>query len=516
MSTPAVFSEFTGRAGRFFGMRHWYLWVAAAFFLGAWVVLWLGDLAGANCFIITVKPDVAGAYVNPVGLVHGYLSQANHGFFYLSVAPAAICLAGVFLAQIETSLRQLREQKRLTKEGYEWIATTNRKRLRWALWILIPALIVWNLQRELPSISAAEKQETLHMGYVQVFSVKKWADRLQSMPDPWPIITEFDNRNLMEKSFAEAFINFPLEVKQNWWRQKAVKVPGFNPTGTQAPPDAAVFLNGGYTLDLHTAITANLARLQISAARNRENRSMTLQYVFAVAVQILEGAFHGFAVWLALKSGFILFFIWKLLPGSKDDIPDMQLFCSDPTFRFGLASLHPVYNKLVLILLAGGASFAIVYVSGGRWLEGDDLSFTNTIGTLVFFALVVTAVMAALVIGPMFAFHQKLSWKQELEVQRINNLIGQSDLPPDKIRELESERDIVEKQVTWPKHDKMFKKALVTTVVLTALPVILPVAKIANFNSSGLESAKSIPAIVDVSARNISAWLYRHAFESSQ
>jgi hypothetical protein len=208
MNEPAIFSEFSGSAARFFGLRNWFIWLAVTFFCGTWLVLLLGHFAGANFYCVTIKPIVNGHNIESVDLIEGYLSQANHGLFYLIFAPISVCVAGLFLRSIEKSLSELRLQGRLDDAGYCWIANSNRKYFRITLWGLIAFLIIWNLQRELPTIRAAEDQTTLQMGYIQVFSLQKWTNQISCSKDEWSILEKLDDHGSIVGNLTQVFPSF--------------------------------------------------------------------------------------------------------------------------------------------------------------------------------------------------------------------------------------------------------------------------------------------------------------------
>ncbi len=127
-------------------------------------------------------------------LKSGYLAEANHGLFYLLVAPLFLFLAHSFLWQVGAITRTLIEHRRLVPLPPS--ASFTERLARWNTWFLpiwILAFCVWvpaQLFQEYSSLNKVRssgydrKSESLskNFGYVQAWQTGKWCDTFGETP----------------------------------------------------------------------------------------------------------------------------------------------------------------------------------------------------------------------------------------------------------------------------------------------------------------------------------------------
>jgi hypothetical protein len=197
-----------------------------------------------------------------------------------------------------------------------------------------------------------------------------------------------------------------------------------------------------------------------------------LHRVFLWFSLTLEGAFQGYAFWMAVK--LITFFITlrDLIPDRGDERLSVSPFLYDPERRFGLDSLFRCYNQIA-VLLALGASF-LVLVSMNA-IESQSVSrpfhlsgLLDALGLAVVFLALLT-----LVLGPFIFASSALKKQQHEEIEKLNLQLNQLRACNADTTDVYNKVRIVESQTTWPRTDAAFLTAL--GICLLALSFPFPV-----------------------------------------
>jgi hypothetical protein len=196
VESNSLLSEFQSSWFRnFFNSPYWGVKLALGMQIATLAVLTIAWCDGALGFDRQILPvmhlaDGQKQPLIPVNLIGGYLAQANHGFYFLIIAPAFIVASAYFLRVADEALIKLIAQNRLPASGRTWVAETNRKLFRYVFWILLVVVGYKESKIEFPSIGQAMRGDTQLHGYVQEPALGKWAEEFAKATNKWVILSD--------------------------------------------------------------------------------------------------------------------------------------------------------------------------------------------------------------------------------------------------------------------------------------------------------------------------------------
>lgn len=427
--------------------------------------------------------------------VYGYFGELNHGIFYVLVAPAFVFLSLNFCRSVGDLMADMATSGLLLQPKPTYLVEKLRtspwqKLTRWAFIPLLVAPIFWNSHVEYGSRKTLREvgdetykqlreneQKNIRwraIGYVQIDFLDEWIaffneKAMAWKPRPWDfpksraeeidgyIFGEGIRTNLGEQ--LDGLSKTSDVDLRHFFAQSALKFD--EAQKLVISPEGLRWLESQKLLTFH--------------ARNRGGfvqyggLEKLLHQVFLCFTLTLEGAFHGYAFWMAVK--LITFFIVlrDLIPDRGDKRLSVCPFLYDPERRFGLDSLFRCYNQIA-VLLALGASFLILVSMNA--IESQSVShpfhlfgLLNAAGLAVVFIALLT-----LVLGPFIFASSALKKQQREEIEKLNLQLNQLRARDADTTEIYNKVRIVKSQTTWPRTDAAFLTALGICLVALAFP----------------------------------------------
>jgi hypothetical protein len=497
---------------QFFNLPLWGWILAFVVVLGAIGVLWLAKRSGAIAFNRQIQPtmhlaDGKDQPLSPINLIGGYLAQANHGFFYLIVAPVFAMIAARFLAVTYESFRNLVKLGRLPPAALDWARQKNLACFRLLWWI--PFIVVWIgilCFTEFRSLRHVEAGSSHITGYVQAGYLPNWTNWFMTATNQWELLGQDSESQSIPREIRSCLQAAPLETVVLWETNQCLEFKGPLKPDRELLP--GLVSRGEFDIDLGRACSTNTGLVKFDVKLSNYPKSKGWQNAFIVGVQVLEGGFQVFATWIALKAAFWVLLVWCLLPGkdgwmtrfvrrmlpglhSKDRLEPLL---TDPRKHFGLYDLHAAYNGLILLLAMGAFSLTLVSISGKPHSTSDD--YTATLhGFLSPFLIAVVVAVPGLILasGPVALFNWRLRNlrnqrlldlnRQQRELQFTGKPTENSPAKPESIdktqtheemlTKLEQMKILVEEQTCWPQDDSTFKFLGAATIIFAVLPLCL-------------------------------------------
>ena len=475
MSDDCLLTEFRGkRLKSFFRERNWGAKLGILFLGGSLLVIMCGHLGRANALNRQIDARIRLAdgvqALNPVNFVGGYLGQANHGFYYLILAPLFVVFSARFLYSADEALKGLCAQGRLARRTLMIVGRINYRRFRW-LWLLLPIIFIgYGLRSELAGYQAVKSGKSDETGYVQAPFLDMWTNSLRM--GGWRFLAKRQETEEIELHSRAALQAASPESLKLWVSVGALHFS--DPTNAVPELWRALARKGAFVLDLQKAYDAGLLSLDAKLARfPKTTQELIWHGIFFLGVQCLEGAFYAFVAWVALKAIFWMLILWRFLPGPKRK-GRLALLVTDPRKHFGLSELNEPYNRLVLLLALGAFAFPLVIISGiPRISPGDLTASVQAFMSVFLLTLAIGAPALVLGVGPIFFFNRRLKHLRTKELARLDDQLGKSQANPQLVETIEKQKDVIEQQTCWPKEDAGFKRLILATIFFAVIPVCL-------------------------------------------
>jgi len=474
---PWLLSEFKGAwAHRFFIRPQWGRVLAIALSVCAIGILILGHYANANAMRLTIEATISsdtGASVSErVYQDFGYLIEATHGLYYLVIAPIFVLLAARFIRFASEGLTSLQSKGRFIEMGNNsthQLWALNRRVVRPLLLTVVPLSALIGIGLEVSRLQKNNTGERNDLGYMQAPYFDGWIEQFND--DKTSREKKLDTLFKLKSgsALALAFEARMKDVQSSQWTNITEK-------------------HGDAVNRLRAAVAGDGTPVSLRADRHLPLYVRPAKWnsrpflLFFIGVLLVEGCFHAFVAWMAIKVLLWLYVLYDALPGSRRRhgrlIPD----CKDDSKYFGLASLNSGYNALVAMVLIGVTTGVLNFKSnsekGTIVGPGQGVAFAGQ--GLIWVVALVTFV--ALVCGPLWFFGHKMKSERarslrELEAKaeslRSNITPKSKDAVAAELRAIENDFTLVEGQVTWPKHNRMFIILLSLTTGAFLVPVVL-------------------------------------------
>jgi hypothetical protein len=163
-----------------------------------------------------------------------------------------------------------------------------------------------------------------------------------------------------------------------------------------------------------------------------------------------------------------MFVFLVFLPAIRSNGARVRPLLTDPTKRFGIEELHPVYNAVALLLLLGGLVASLSFTSnaakGTEFLAGAH-SVTYSSQFIIMIGVVVVSI--GILVGPMTLFALLLGGRKGKRMRFLQTRMGE---PNANYAVLVQQKDLVSQQTTWPRDDARFKNVAALVVVFLILP----------------------------------------------
>jgi hypothetical protein len=435
--------------------------------------------------------------------VYGYFGEVNHGMFYLLLAPAFIFLSlnfcrsvGGLMADMTMSGLLILKTERATGSLIQRYLAHKvhkgdwRRVTRWGF-IILPALTIgFNFYSEYSSRAkldgiggtkfnafkpAAQRDiRWMAIGYVQTDYLNEWVatfnrKRIPGDSKPWiPAKSRADE--------LDGYI-FGEGIRSSLGNQLDGLAKVSNIDLSEFFKESELKYNESQKLLITPAGLKKLEEQNLLSLRARSAGAFEhyafgeniFHHLFLWYNLTLEGAFHGYAFWMALKLLSFFSLLRDLIPNQGDKHLEVRPFLYDPQRHFGLDALFRCYNRIA-VLLALGASFLVLMSMNEIQSQSIAHPFhvfspLNILG----FALVVLA-LATLVLGPFVFASAALKKQQDLELEKLNGQLKKLRTSGGDYKELYDKIRVVESQTTWPRTDTGFLTALAICLVALAFP----------------------------------------------
>jgi hypothetical protein len=480
-----LLTEFEGTfVSRLLGSRTWHIKLAAAAFLGAIITVVLGHLARANGLnlqvLASIRTNSGWVTLSPFDVIHGYLAETNHAFFYLLLAPAYIIAGGAFIWSANHALAQLEIQGRIRGRQFATgvlaeVGRRNARLFKWLVIVLPLVMIGKEVAVEVESYCAVSRGVRDDLGYVQAPFLDDWVDRFNHQPhetDRYRIFHPLAGMEFQEK-VKSALQSATPATWARWASAKALVPTAFpNPAAIGELLGGEV-QKGAFRVDLDQAAAAGLFSLKTGRCIGASKDRTGWHWLFLSCVFLLEGMFHAFVVWTLLKALFWLGIVKKMLPGSREWGFEFRPLMQDPRKHFGLYDLHKPYNFILVFVLVGAFVLALAFASNSAKEIGFDAGAETRayLGTLL---IAVTVIVPAIAIfcGPMLYFDSRMANLQARLVGRLEAKLARCR-DRKRILEIEAEKAAICAQTCWPRENKQFKFLVLAILIFVAMPVLL-------------------------------------------
>lgn len=432
-------------------------------------------MANAHLLDVTVTAEFLSG--SPISRVvtesKGYMAEPVHGAFYVFLAPSIFLFGYCSISCFQKALFTLRrkrvlvpvreEDRPLFKKFCAQLARNNCRRFWYLPPLLVVLLVGLNVRRELdkrgrPEIAQGGIESN---GYAQSDFFTKWKGEFDNRgsSDKLKKLRVLRQWRVLEEEMLGVLSDSSSGGLCNEWRTKgAIAASGAFGAGKITAEDV------NYVI----AMDAGLVKFSVKTSGGTVTERQSWFWMFFWSMLLLEGTFHAFAIWIALKYIYWLTICYRLLPGGEGLFGwKLEADCEDNKEQFGLTDLHRTYHLIVWAIMI--AIFIVIVQSRGvSQVSGSRFDSTTTSITL---CLVVVALFVTIV--PVFFNSKKLKGMRARAMARKSTEIDLAKKCGDEdgVRLLKDESDLISKQKTWPAGDyRIWLPLLICAAV--AFPVL--------------------------------------------
>ncbi|MDD5261204.1 MAG: hypothetical protein PHD76_05075 [Methylacidiphilales bacterium] len=393
--------------------------------------------------------------------VYGYLGELNHGLFYLFIAPVFIWVTFQFCRHIGISTHEMIRtgmiEEGLAGSVQRFIQKLNRCSLP-ILALLMLVTLGLNFHKEYGSMDKLEsgdlsKHPWSYIGYVQTPCLYQWVQDYNQNPDG-----ETGRARLIEDKFYTPRLSAALasqvafEAKYGSLDTKPLVASHLLTRGPGLDP-----LVVGVDIPQSAGEKRLLLKASANGGREKFDRCDFLFYrAFLISALVMEGLFHGFCGWAAIKIIFYVLLMFNLLPHRGTSAFALNPWLRDTEKRFGMDPVFRVYN-LIALAISIGASF--LFLQGYNTLDArTESQVFHLMPILQILGLAAVGLaLLFLLAGPALVFRRQLVSLQTEEVKSLEgNLRKLKDEQHQERKDLMETIRLIRAQTTWPRTDASF------------------------------------------------------------